>query len=60
MSANHQDQTITPTTSTDEQCLTCEAAKDIRWTTSTPSTDTWTCRSCGTEWTITVDAPQEL
>ncbi|MGH3525758.1 MAG: hypothetical protein ACRDQ6_00405 [Pseudonocardiaceae bacterium] len=27
------------------------------WVTSTPDTDTWACRPCGAEWTITVHIP---
>jgi predicted RNA-binding Zn-ribbon protein involved in translation (DUF1610 family) len=46
---------ITPisTTRTDP-CPGCDHTKGIRWVTSTPGADTWTCRSCGIEWTITV------
>ncbi|MGH3751957.1 MAG: hypothetical protein ACRDRP_04540 [Pseudonocardiaceae bacterium] len=28
------------------------------WVASTPTTDTWACRPCGAEWTITVRTPK--
>lgn len=44
------------TTHTDP-CPDCDQANRIYWVTSTPGTDTWACRRCGTEWTITVHVP---
>jgi hypothetical protein len=40
---------------TTELCPGCDPAGCIYWTSSTPTTDSWACRDCGTEWTITVD-----
>lgn len=48
---------VTPTTAYDELCPGCDQADGTSWVTSTPATDTWSCRHCGTEWTITVDLP---
>jgi hypothetical protein len=43
---------------TDHQvCLGCDQPDGARWVTSTPETDLWCCRYCGTEWTIVVCAP---
>ena len=39
---------------TPEPCPECDQTEGIRWVTSTPGADTWSCRWCGTEWTITV------
>jgi ribosomal protein L37AE/L43A len=41
---------------TNEVCLGCDQVDGVRWVTSTPETDVWACRHCGTEWTITVYA----
>jgi hypothetical protein len=38
-----------------ELCAGCGLAWCIYWTGSAPTTDSWACRDCGTEWTITVD-----
>lgn len=43
------------TSTTTELCPGCEATHWVSWTGSTPTTDSWACRDCGTEWTITVD-----
>ena len=48
--------TQTSTTHTDP-CPGCDYPDGTYWVTSTPETDTWACRHCGTEWTITVCAP---
>jgi len=37
-------------------CPGCDQINGVYWVTSTPGTDTWACRHCGTEWTITVHA----
>ncbi len=36
----------------------CDQADGVRWVISTPGTDEWACRHCGTEWTVTVAVPQ--
>jgi hypothetical protein len=41
------------TTRTDP-CPGCDHTDAIRWVTSTPDADTWACRWCDTEWTVTV------
>lgn len=50
------DTTTTTVTHTDP-CPGCDEGGGIRWVDSTPDTDTWACRQCGAEWTITVDVP---
>jgi hypothetical protein len=37
-----------------EPCPGCDQTDCVRWVISTPDTDSWTCRWCGHEWTITV------
>lgn len=49
--------TTQTTTTHDEPCPGCDQANDTHWVTSTPDTDTWACRHCDTEWTITLSAP---
>jgi len=46
----------TPATTSvyDESCSSCDQAEGPYWVDSTPDTDTWACRHCATEWTITV------
>jgi ribosomal protein L37AE/L43A len=58
---------FTATTSpTDEQdddqepCPGCHQPGTLRWTGSSPSTDTWRCRGCGTTRTITVELPGQV
>ncbi len=46
---------MTTSTTTHQPYPGCDQAQGIHWTGSTPTTDPWTCRDCGTEWTITVD-----
>lgn len=48
--------TATTTTRTDP-CPSCDQTDCTYWVDSTPDTDTWACRHCGTEWTITVHVP---
>lgn len=43
-----------------EPCLDCHRSDGVRWVTSTPDTDTWTCRHCGTERTITIHTSRGL
>ena len=50
--------TTQTTTTHAELCPGCDQVDGIRWVTSTPDTDTWACRHCGTEWTITVSGPR--
>lgn len=51
--------TTTPASTTHrEHCPGCHQADGVHWVTSTPDTDTWTCRHCSTEWTITVDTSE--
>ncbi|MGH7746136.1 MAG: hypothetical protein ACREQ5_15400, partial [Candidatus Dormibacteria bacterium] len=47
----------TATTAYDEPCPGCGQVDGTSWVTSTPVTDAWACRHCGTEWTITVHTP---
>ncbi|HEX5145344.1 MAG TPA: hypothetical protein VFW21_15880 [Mycobacterium sp.] len=50
--------TIQATTTIDnDPCPSCDQTAGVRWVTSTPDTDTWACRHCGTEWTIPVHVP---
>ena len=49
-------QTTTATTHADP-CPSCDQTNGVHWTASTPDTDTWACRHCGTDWTVTVSAP---
>jgi hypothetical protein len=50
--------TQTATTTTyDELCPGCDQADGTYWVDSDPGSDTWACRCCGTEWTITVHIP---
>lgn len=44
-------------TTHDEPCPGCAQTDGTYWVTSSPDTDTWACRHCGTEWTITVHTP---
>lgn len=48
--------THTSTTRTDPS-PTCRTT-DIDWVDSTPDSDTWACRACGTEWAITIHTPE--
>jgi transposase-like protein len=45
------------TTTADELCPGCDTGEGVRWTGSTPDTDSWVCNSCGHEWTIAVAVP---
>lgn len=45
------------TTTRTDPCPTCTDT-DVHWVGSTPGTDTWACRACGTEWAITLDTPE--
>jgi hypothetical protein len=45
--------TQTITTRTDP-CPGCDQTDGTYWVDSNPGSDTWACRHCGTEWTITV------
>jgi ribosomal protein L37AE/L43A len=45
------------TTTHAEPCPGCDQADGTHWVDSTPDTDTWACRHCGTEWTIAVHIP---
>ena len=51
----HPSTTITRT----DPCPGCDQAEGVYWVTSTPDSDTWACRPCGTEWTITVYTPND-
>jgi hypothetical protein len=46
---------MTTTSTTTERCPGCDQSWGIYWTGSTPTTDSWACRDCRTEWTITID-----
>lgn len=48
----------TTATAYDEPCPGCDQTDGVYWVTSTPDTDSWSCRDCGTERTITVELPQ--
>lgn len=50
--------TTQATTTRTDPCPGCDEADEIRWVASTPETDEWSCRGCGTEWTIAVELPQ--
>lgn len=50
--------TRTTTTTHDDPCPDCDQTDSTYWVSSTPDTDTWACRHCGTEWTITVESPR--
>lgn len=43
-------------TTDDQPCPGCDHADGVYWIDSTPDSDTWACRHCATEWTITVCA----
>ncbi len=43
-------------TTDNQACPECGGTVGIRWTGSTPSTDSWACR-CGLGWAITVEIP---
>lgn len=47
--------TTQATATYDEPCPGCDQTDSVRWVTSTPETDTWVCRRCDTDWTITVE-----
>lgn len=47
----------TTTTTHQEPCPACDQPDGTYWVDSTPDTDTWACRHCGTQWTITVRVP---
>ncbi len=49
--------TTQATTAYADPCPGCDQADGTYWVTSTPDSDTWACRPCGTEWTITVHIP---
>jgi hypothetical protein len=49
--------TTQTTTTHDELCVGCDQADGVYWVTSTPDSDSWACRHCGAEWTITVGIP---
>jgi hypothetical protein len=49
--------TTQTTTTHTEACPGCNQTDGVGWATSTQDTDTWACRECGTEWTITVWTP---
>lgn len=40
-----------------DPCPGCNQADGTYWLTSTPESELWACRHCGTEWTITVHLP---
>ena len=40
-----------------DPCPGCDRTDRTYWVASTPDSDTWACRECGTEWTITVHVP---
>lgn len=48
------------TTTYDELCPGCDQADGAYWTGSTPDTDEWACRHCGTEWTIIVESARQV
>jgi len=50
--------TQTTTTTHADPCPACDQADGVYWVGSVEDSDTWACRYCGTEWTITVDVPQ--
>jgi transposase-like protein len=53
--------TRTPASTTNpDPCPRCDRSSSIRWVSSTPGADTWACRDCGTEWTITVEQPAQV
>lgn len=52
--------TTRATTTNDEPCAGCDQADGVCWVTSTADTDTWACRHCGIQWTITVQVAGSL
>ena len=50
--------TTQTTTTHVDPCPACDQADGVYWVGSVEDSDTWACRPCGTEWTITVDVPQ--
>ena len=46
------------TTTSDERCPGCGQSDGLRWVDRPPDANSFTCRHCGTEWTITVSSPQ--
>jgi hypothetical protein len=53
-----QNRTARDFTTYDELGPGCDQADRIGWMDSTPDTDVWSGRDCGTEWTITVHVSQ--
>ncbi|MGH7749844.1 MAG: hypothetical protein ACREQ5_34520 [Candidatus Dormibacteria bacterium] len=49
--------TTQATTTHDQPCPGCDQTDGTYRVTSTPNSDTWACRHCGTGWLITVDIP---